>query len=153
DFWLNANPDDQHCLMVTLDAMAYGAIYDQLGGGFHRYTTERTWSIPHFEKMLYDNAPLLRLYARAWQRMETPQYRRIALGTRDYLRDRMMSAEGGFYTAEDAAVGGEEGASYVWTQLEIEAVLGTSAADFLRTYALTPLPEQADPLNPDAAQG
>ena len=153
DFERNADPDAQRFLMVTLDAMAYGAIYDQLGGGFHRYTTERTWSIPHFEKMLYDNAQLLGLYARAWQRMEKPQYRRIALGTRDYLRDRMMSAEGGFYTAEDAAVGGEEGASYVWTQSEIEAVLGTGAADFLRTYALTPLPEQADPLNQDAAQG
>jgi hypothetical protein len=103
--------------------------------------------------MLYDNAQLLGLYARAWQRMEKPQYRRIALGARDYLRDRMMSPEGGFYTAEDAAVDGEEGVSYVWSQSEIEAVLGAGAADFLRAYALTPMPEQTDPLNPETAPG
>ena len=70
-------------LTRTLDAMAYGGIYDQLGGGFHRYTTERTWSIPHFEKMLYDNAQLLAIYTRAYQLTHKPQYKRIALGVRD----------------------------------------------------------------------
>jgi uncharacterized protein len=138
---------------VTLDAMAYGGLYDQLGGGFHRYSTERTWSLPHFEKMLYDNAQLLALYARAWQLTGKPQYKRIALGVRDYLRLRMMSADGGFYTAEDAAVAGEEGASYLWTPGEIAAVLGGDAGAFLEVYALTPLPEQADPLDPEAARG
>ncbi len=153
DFERTADPDALRFVTVTLDAMAYGALYDQLGGGFHRYSTERTWSIPHFEKMLYDNAQLLSLYARAWQRTQKPQYRRAALGVRGYLRDRMMAPEGGFYTAEDAAVGGEEGASYVWTQSQIEGVLDADAAGFLRTYALTPMPEQADPLAPETAPG
>ena len=153
DLDLNGDANSLRFLEVTLDAMAYGAIYDQLGGGFHRYSTERTWSIPHFEKMLYDNAQLLQVYARAWQHTQASQYRRIALGTRDYLRDRMMAPEGGFYTAEDAAVGGEEGASYVWSRLELEAVLGPAAADLLHIYSLTPMPEQPDPTNPDAAPG
>jgi uncharacterized protein YyaL (SSP411 family) len=150
---LNEDADALRFLTVTLDAMAYGALYDQLGGGFHRYSTERTWSIPHFEKMLYDNAQLLDLYARGWKHTREPQYRRIALGTRDYLRDRMMSPEGGFYTAEDAAVGGDEGASYVWTQSEIDVLLGASAENFWRTYTLTPMPDQTDPTNPEAAPG
>ena len=149
----NEDADALRFMTVTLDAMAYGGIYDQLGGGFHRYSTERTWSVPHFEKMLYDNAQLLGLYARAWQRTQKPQYKRVALGTRDYLRDRMMASEGGFYTAEDAAVGGEEGASYVWSRSEIAAVLGMGATDFLHTYSLTPMPEQTDRLDPDAAPG
>jgi uncharacterized protein len=153
DLERNGNADAQRFLTVTLDAMAYGAIYDQLGGGFHRYTTERTWSIPHFEKMLYDNAQLLGLYARAWQRTEKPQYKRVALGTRDYIRDRMMAPEGGFYTAEDAAVDGLEGATYVWNESEIQAVLGAGAAKFLRTYALTPMPDQRDPLSPESRTG
>ena len=71
DLERNGDADALRFLTVTLDAMAYGAIYDQLGGGFHRYSTERTWSIPHFEKMLYDNAQLLGLYARAWQRTQS----------------------------------------------------------------------------------
>jgi uncharacterized protein YyaL (SSP411 family) len=153
DLERNNDPDALRFLTDTLDAMAYGALYDQLGGGFHRYSTERTWSIPHFEKMLYDNAQLLGLYARAWQHSQEPQYRRIALGTRDYLRDRMLSPEGGFYTAEDAAVGGDEGASYVWSQSEIGVLLGASAADFWCTYALTPMPDQTDPTNPETAPG
>jgi hypothetical protein len=146
------DPEALRFLTVTLEAMAYGGIYDQLGGGFHRYTTERTWSIPHFEKMLYDNAQLLEIYARAWRLTGKAQYKRVALATRDYLRRRLMAPEGGFYTAEDAAVQGEEGASYVWSRPEIEAILGASAQPFFRTYALTPMPDQADPLNPEAAR-
>ena len=148
----NRDRDALRFLTVTLDAMAYGGICDQLGGGFHRYSTERTWSIPHFEKMLYDNAQLLGIYARTWRLTDKAQYRRTALGIRNYLRERMMSREGGFYTAEDAAVEGEEGASYVWSRPEIEAVLGADADRFFRTYTLTPMPEQADPLNPEAAR-
>jgi uncharacterized protein len=158
---LNGDPDALRFITVTLDAMAYGGIYDQLGGGFHRYSTERTWSIPHFEKMLYDNAQLLGIYARAWQLTGKPQYRRIARGVRDYLRARMMSPHGGFYTAEDAAVGSlsrtgsgvEEGASYLWSRSQIEALLGTSAERFFGTYALTPMPDQVDSLQPEAARG
>jgi len=161
DFERNRDPDALRFITVTLDAMAYGGIYDQLGGGFHRYSTERTWSIPHFEKMLYDNAQLLGIYARAWALTGRPQYRRVAGGVRNYLRARMMSPRGGFYTAEDAAVeslsrtraGVEEGASYIWSRSQIDALLGTGAERFFGTYALTPMPEQADPLEPDAAHG
>ena len=152
EFARDRDPDTLRFLTVTLDAMAYGGIYDQLGGGFHRYSTERTWSIPHFEKMLYDNAQLLGIYARAWQLTSQAQYQRIARGVRDYLRARMMSPRGGFYTAEDAAVETEEGASYVWTRPQIDALLGTSAERFFGAYALTPMPEQADPLEPEAAR-
>ena len=132
-------PDTLRFLTVTLDAMAYGGIYDQLGGGFHRYSTERTWSLPHFEKMLYDNAQLLSIYAQAWELTGRAQYRRIAMGVRGYLRTQMMSRNGGFYTAQDAAVEGREGASYVWTRRQIDELLGKDATAFFETYALTAL--------------
>ena len=138
---------------VTLDAMAYGGIYDQLGGGFHRYSTERTWSIPHFEKMLYDNAQLLSVYTRAWKLTHRPQYRRVALGIRDYLRMCLMAPEGGFYTAEDAEVDGEEGATYLWSSEQIAGALGDKAAQFLDIYALTPMPDDAQSIEPETARG
>jgi uncharacterized protein YyaL (SSP411 family) len=128
-------------LTQTLDAMALGGMYDQLGGGFHRYSTETTWSVPHFEKMLYDNAQLLRLYAQAATVTGRPLYRYLARDLARYLTQHMMAPEGGWYTAEDAAVQGEEGVSYVWTRQEISAVLGTdAAARFWAAYTLTPLP-------------
>ena len=129
-------------LIRTLDAMARGGIYDQLAGGFHRYGTEATWSIPHFEKMLYDNAQLLVIYAETYRLTGDPYYRMIATGTADYLMTRMMAPEGGFYTAEDAAVEGKEGGSYLWTRREIESVLGAGAASFFDAYVLTPMPDQ-----------
>ncbi|MGH8677875.1 MAG: thioredoxin domain-containing protein, partial [Burkholderiales bacterium] len=139
--------DDSKSLAIvrqTLDAMAQGGIHDQLAGGFHRYTTDSGWSVPHFEKMLYDNAQLLRLYADAYRLTGNANYRRIAAGVADYLVGRMLAADGGFYTAEDAAVDGVEGASYLWTQRELVAVLGTEAAKrFLAAYALTPIADQA----------
>ena len=153
DYESTRNPETLRFLLVTLDAMAYGGLYDQLGGGFHRYSTERTWSIPHFEKMLYDNAQLLEVYARAWKLTGKPQYKRVALGVRDYLRGRMISQQGGFYTAEDAAVDGVEGASYVWTRAQIESILGDSAAGFFDVYALTPMPDPDAVLEPEGAPG
>jgi uncharacterized protein YyaL (SSP411 family) len=129
-------------LTRTLDAMATGGIYDQLAGGFHRYGTEATWSIPHFEKMLYDNAQLLAIYAEAYRLTGELHYRMIATGTADYLMTRMMAPEGGFYTAEDAAVNGKEGGSYLWTRQEIASVLGGEAASFFDAYGLTPMPDQ-----------
>ena len=92
--------------------------------------------------MLYDNAQLLVIYAEAYRLTGDPYYRRIATGTADYLMARMMAAEGGFYTAEDAAIEGKEGASYLWTRGEIESVLGAGAASFFDAYALTPMPDQ-----------
>ena len=136
--------DTLRFLTVTLDAMAYGGIYDQLGGGFHRYSTERTWSLPHFEKMLYDNAQLLSIYAQAWELTGRAQYRRIAIGVRGYLRTQLMSGNGGFYTAQDAAVEGREGASYVWSRRQIDELLGKDATAFFEAYALTAL-ETEDP--------
>ena len=82
--------------------MAAGGIYDQLGGGFHRYSTEPTWSIPHFEKMLYDNAQLLGLYAHAYEVTRRPRYRQVALEIAGYLEREMKNSEGGFYSAQDA---------------------------------------------------
>jgi uncharacterized protein YyaL (SSP411 family) len=108
---------------LTLDHMARGGIYDQLGGGFHRYSTERTWTVPHFEKMLYDNAQLCEVYAEAYRTTKKPQYRRILEQTIAFLDREMTSPEGGFYSALDADSQGEEGRFYVWTAKEIDAVL------------------------------
>jgi uncharacterized protein len=106
----------------TLDKMARGGIYDQLGGGFHRYSTERTWTVPHFEKMLYDNAQLVEVYARAFTHTKNAQHRRIVQETLAYVQRDMMSPEGAFYSSQDAETDHEEGRSYVWTDKEIDAV-------------------------------
>ena len=144
DFAETRDPKLGQALTRTLDGMALGGIYDQLGGGFHRYSTESTWSIPHFEKMLYDNAQLLGIYAQAFQLTGSALYRQIAEQTAAYLARQMMSPAGGFYAAEDAEVAGREGASYVWTRREIVSVLGEAdAAEFFKVYTLTPMPEQA----------
>jgi uncharacterized protein YyaL (SSP411 family) len=121
---------------LTLDRMARGGIYDQLGGGFHRYSTERTWTVPHFEKMLYDNAQLCEVYAEAYRTTNKPQYRRVLEQTFAYLDREMTSPEGGFYSALDADSQGEEGRFYVWTVKEIDEVLAdkTRAELFKQVY-------------------
>ncbi|AYH42177.1 thioredoxin domain-containing protein [Azoarcus sp. DN11] len=144
DYRATRNVASLAMLKTALDAMALGGIHDQLGGGLHRYSTEPSWSIPHFEKMLYDNAQLLRLYAETWQLTRVPLYRAMAEDIAAYLEQRMMAPAGGFYAAQDAEVGGREGASYLWHQTEIEAILGKVAArHFFRVYALTTLPDRA----------
>src|SRR5258706_10174361 len=145
---LMADPGRNQIGLLTraLDAMAAGGIYDHLGGGFHRYASEPTWSIPHFEKMLCDNAQLLAIYARAFVLTGDPHYRIIATEVGDYLTKRMMAPEGGFYTAEDAAVNGNEGLSYLWTRQEIVAVLGDETAErFFGAYELTPMFDRESP--------
>jgi uncharacterized protein YyaL (SSP411 family) len=112
---------------LTLDQMARGGMYDQLGGGFHRYSTERTWTVPHFEKMLYDNAQLAEVYARAYRVTRSPLYRRIVEETLAYVKREMMSPEGAFYSSQDAETNHEEGRFYVWTDAELDAALPDKA--------------------------
>ena len=114
---------------TTLDAMARGGIYDQLGGGFHRYSTDENWLVPHFEKMLYDNAQLARVYLHAWQVTRSELYRRIAIETLDYLVREMLDDGGGFYSAQDADSEGEEGRFFVWTAEEIRSVVSAVSPD------------------------
>jgi hypothetical protein len=117
----------------TLDRMATGGIYDQLGGGFHRYSTERTWTVPHFEKMLYDNAQLAEVYALAYRRTKSPLYRDTLRQTLDFVLREMTAPAGGFYSALDADSAGEEGRFYVWTDKDIDAVLTRAEAALVRT--------------------
>ncbi|MCS6864822.1 MAG: thioredoxin domain-containing protein [Gemmataceae bacterium] len=112
---------------LTLGKMLEGGIYDQLGGGFHRYSTERTWTVPHFEKMLYDNAQLVELYSEAYAVDPRPEYRRVVAETLAFIRRDMTSPQGAFYSALDADSNGKEGAFYVWTTEELKAVLGNDA--------------------------
>jgi uncharacterized protein len=144
DYRLSRLPQSRDALVNTLGAMALGGIHDHLGGGFHRYSTETTWSVPHFEKMLYDNAQLLSLYAEAFQTTRAPLYVQVANDIARYLTRRMAAPRGGFYAAEDAEVSGREGVSYLWSRQEIESVLGKAdATAFLQVYELTPVPKSA----------
>ncbi|MYB95143.1 DUF255 domain-containing protein [Candidatus Poribacteria bacterium] len=108
----------------TLDMMAYGGMYDQIGGGFHRYSVDAKWLIPHFEKMLYDNAQLAKVYLEAYQLTQEPRYRRVAEEIFSYIFREMTAPEGGFYSALDAETDAEEGKYYVWTADEIQKILG-----------------------------
>ena len=110
-------------LLTTLHAMASGGIYDQLGGGFCRYSVDEKWMIPHFEKMLYDNGPLLNLYSQAWQASGHSVFKRITEETAEWVIREMQAPEGGYYSTLDADSEGEEGRFYAWTPQEVEALL------------------------------
>jgi uncharacterized protein len=112
----------------TCNAMARGGIYDQLGGGFSRYSVDATWTVPHFEKMLYDNALLLRVYALLWKTSPAPLYRRIAEETAGFMIRELGTASGGFASALDADTDGAEGLTYVWTYAQLVDVLGPEDA-------------------------
>ncbi|MBP7691745.1 MAG: thioredoxin domain-containing protein [Anaerolineales bacterium] len=122
----------------TLHAMARGGMYDQLGGGFHRYATDAQWLVPHFEKMLYDNAQLARVYLHAWQVTREPDFRRVAEEVLDYIQREMTDPAGGFYSTTDADSEGEEGKFFVWSAAELEAALGADAPLFKQYYGVTP---------------
>jgi uncharacterized protein YyaL (SSP411 family) len=122
------DPSALRMVTTTLDAMAQGGMYDQIGGGFSRYSTDERWHVPHFEKMLYDNAQLAVAYLEGWQATKRPLYRRIAVETLDYVLREMTSPEGGFWSATDADSEGVEGKFFVWTPDEVTAVVGADDA-------------------------
>ena len=121
-------------LDLTLEKMARGGIYDQVGGGFHRYSTDTYWLVPHFEKMLYDNALLARLYLEAWLATGRSLYRRITEETLDYVLREMTGEHGGFFSATDADSEGEEGKFFVWSPDEIEEALGEEDAALFSAF-------------------
>ncbi len=133
---------DRHALKMvckTLDAMASGGMYDHVGGGFARYATDREWLVPHFEKMLYDNALLAKVYLEAYQVTKSTRYRTVAEQTLDYIVREMISPEGGIYSSTDADSEGQEGKFFVWTPEETVAVLGAlEGKHFNAFYDITP---------------
>jgi uncharacterized protein YyaL (SSP411 family) len=133
------SPDDDLRVMIdhTLLAMAHGGMYDQLGGGFHRYSTDARWLVPHFEKMLYDNSQLARVYLHAWQALGDPYYRRITIEILDYVLREMTHPAGGFYSTQDADSEGVEGKFFLWTSDEVQSILGDEAILFDEVYGVT----------------
>jgi uncharacterized protein YyaL (SSP411 family) len=151
------SPDEKRSAQIfhTLDCMAYGGIRDQLGGAFHRYSTDADWLVPHFEIMLYDNAMLAWCYIEAYRQTEDRRYSTIARGIFDFVLREMTSPDGAFYTAFDAEVDTEEGQTYLWTRSEVEATLAAALKDdpaaenqihrFCRVYGLDDGPNFSDP--------
>lgn len=130
---LTNDPKLMNHVHLTLKKMAFGGIYDQIGGGFARYSVDEVWKVPHFEKMLYDNAQLVSLYAEAYQASGIPLYKEIIEQTLAFISREMTSPEGAFYAALDADSEGEEGKFYVWTEAELRDILGNDFA-WLKDY-------------------
>ena len=135
--YLSGNNDALKAVETTLDNMANGGIYDQVGGGFSRYATDASWHAPHFEKMLYDNGQLISLYSHAFQLTGNPLYKRIVFETIGFIKRELTSPEGGFYSSLDADSEGKEGKFYVWTKDEIQKILGKDAALFNDYFGIT----------------
>ncbi|MEO0895968.1 MAG: thioredoxin domain-containing protein [Bacteroidota bacterium] len=125
--------------MITLEKMAFGGIYDHLGGGFARYSVDAYWKVPHFEKMLYDNGQLVSLYSEAYQASGNPLFARVVYQTIDFVERELMSPEGGFYSSLDADSEGVEGKFYVWTFDEVKEVLGDEHKQFADYYNVHPI--------------
>ncbi|PZX62219.1 thioredoxin domain-containing protein [Hydrotalea sandarakina] len=123
--------------LLSIDKMVQGGIYDQIAGGFARYSTDTEWLVPHFEKMLYDNALLVELLAEAYQITHKSIYRQAMVNTIEWMEENLMDAKGGFYSAWDADSEGVEGKYYVWKKAEIEALLGEDAPIFCQFYGVT----------------
>ena len=140
-YWHHSgNANALEMVEVTLEKMARGGMYDQLGGGFHRYSTDAHWLVPHFEKMLYDNAQLVGAYFEAYQATQKPFYRDVATETLDYVLREMFDAEnGGFYSTQDADSEGVEGKFFVWEPNDVEDIIGEENAEvFCEYYDITP---------------
>jgi len=135
--YLSNNEEALKALTVTLDNMALGGIYDHLQGGFARYSTDANWHVPHFEKMLYDNAQLVTLYTHAYQATKDPLYKKTVYETLDFVKQELTSANGAFYASLDADSEGVEGKFYVWTKAEVDNVLGDDAEIFSSYYNIT----------------
>ena len=133
-YYFTGNENAVRQALLSLDKMIQGGIYDQLGGGFARYSTDKEWLAPHFEKMLYDNAQLVSLYAHAFQLTKNPLYKTVVYETLDFVTRELMSSEGGFYSSLDADSEGEEGKFYIWEKLTIEKVLDNGAELFIDYY-------------------
>jgi hypothetical protein len=138
-------PETLEVVTVSLDAMAAGGMYDQVGGGFHRYSVDDYWLVPHFEKMLYDQALLAGVYLRGWMVTGTARYRRVVEETIEYVLRDLRHPEGGFFSAEDADSEGVEGKFYCWQLDEIRALLGGDAHEVIRYFGVTERGNFTDP--------
>jgi uncharacterized protein YyaL (SSP411 family) len=130
-------PETLEMITVSLDAMAAGGMYDQVGGGFHRYSVDAHWLVPHFEKMLYDEALLTRAYLHGWLVTGVPRYARVVEETIEYVLRDLRHPEGGFFSAEDADSEGVEGKFYLWSLEEIERLAGDDAIEVIRYFGVT----------------
>ena len=127
-YYYTGNTEARDAVLTTLNEMMQGGIYDHLGGGFARYSTDTQWRVPHFEKMLYDNAQLVSLYSHAYQLTHDPRYQQVVYETLDFVAREMTSPEGAFYSSLDADSEGEEGKFYVWTTAQIDALKNDSSS-------------------------
>jgi uncharacterized protein YyaL (SSP411 family) len=138
-YWRRTGTDYALEMVVdTFRKMAHGGIYDQIGGGFHRYSVDATWLVPHFEKMLYDNALLIRLGANVWQAAHDDEFKRVTEETIRWVEREMTSPEGGFYSSQDADSEGVEGKFYVWNLVDMEPLLGSDFPVVRDYYGVTP---------------
>ncbi|MEO8765870.1 MAG: thioredoxin domain-containing protein [Ginsengibacter sp.] len=135
--YLSGNKDALTAVETTLNRMAWGGIYDQVGGGFSRYATDVNWHAPHFEKMLYDNGQLVSLYSQAFQLTRNPLYKKIVYETIAFVKRELTSPEGGFFSSLDADSEGEEGKFYVWTENEINDILGKDSEVFSGYFGIS----------------